>query len=263
MTETPTFSERHGYQAPAKPITIRHEAPPAVRAGILRVARKSGFSAGSLRSVICSVLDGLPDTEHNWGESNIMSECEGLISGCLWFEVYDICEALAQESPRHGVEIGVFDKNLNSFFEKRGVGWKLEDGFLSVRGEQDYENVTAEAVSLLQKAGRPTARDELKEAIQDLARRPEPDVTGAIQHAMAALDCLAKDMCGSKKTLGGLIKELNLPPPVDVAVDKMWGFASDQGRHLSEGKEPKFPEAMLTVHFCSAIASYLLQRKTA
>ena len=78
---------------------------------------------------------------------------------------------------------------------------------------------------------------------------------------MASLECLARDISGSKKTLGAFIKDLNLPPPVDEAVEKMWGFASNQGRHIKKGKELKFAEAMLTVHFCAAIISYLSQKE--
>ncbi|MDO8730479.1 MAG: hypothetical protein Q7J69_04765 [Candidatus Omnitrophota bacterium] len=263
MTPTPPFSERHGYQPQAKPITIWHEAPPFMRAAILSVAAKSGFHPNGLRSVICAVLDEIPNTGQNWSPSNVLEECEGLIHGCEWFEVYDICEALARERPSYDVEPGVFEKNLNNFFLKKGIGWKMENGLLSVRGEQDYEKVTAEAIGILEQSGRSTALGELREAIRDLARRPEPDLTGAVQHAMAALECLARDMCDSKKTLGDLIRELGLPAPVDVAVEKMWGFASNQGRHVAEGKKPELPETMLTVHFCSAIVSYLLQRKTA
>ena len=109
---------------------------------------------------------------------------------------------------------------------------------------------------------RADAASKLKEALQDISRRPKPDVTGAVQHGMAALECLAKDLLGEPNaTLGQVIERLDLPSPIDEAVRKMWGFASNQGRHVAEGKRPDFPEAMLTVHFCAALISYLLQRK--
>lgn len=260
MTPTPPFSERHGYQNQAKPITIRSEAPAAIRAGILSVAQKSGFTPDSLRDVICSVLDELPNKGQNWSAPNVIAECEGLIQSCEWYEVYDICEALARDPSAYGEE-GAFEEALNKFFLKKGVGWKMQASQLTVRGEEDYEKVTAEAIDLLEQSERSTALGELREAMQDLARRPEPDVTGAVQHAMAALECLTRDLCGSKKTLGELIRELDLPAPVGAAVEKMWGFASNQGRHVTEGKKPELPEAMLTVHFCSVIVSYLLQKK--
>lgn len=256
MSQNPSFSERHGYQGQPKPIEVRYEAPAFLRAGILSIAGKSGFSAHNLRAVICDVLDELPDTAQNWGYENVMRECEERVHGCEWFEVYDICEALAQSN----IGDGSFEENINRYFVKKGIGWKMEGGRLSVRGEADYEAVTSEAQNLLGEAGRSTAAGELKEAINDLSRRPKPDITGAIQHGMAALECLARDVSDSKKTLGDLVKELDLPAPVDSAVEKMWGFASNQARHIKEGKEPEFPEAMLTVHFCAALIAYLSQK---
>lgn len=257
MDATPPFSERHGFTSPPAPITIRYEAPPILREGILAIAEKSNFGAGEIRSIICSVLDELPDVGNNWSYPNVMSECKGHIHKCEWFEVYDICEAIAREaalSERHKD----FEKNLNRFFEKKGIGWKIESGQLSVRGEEDYERTVAEAQTSLEESGRQTAAGELKEALRDISRRPEPEVTGAVQHSMAALECLAKDISGGpSKTLGDLIGGLNLPSPVDQAVHKMYGFASNQGRHVREGGKPDFPEAMLTVHFSSSLISYL------
>lgn len=260
MDSTPSFSERHGFSSASKPITVRYEAPPFLREGILMIAEKSGISPDGLRKFICRTLDETPNKEENWSASNVMRECSDLIHSCEWFEVYDICEALAKA--RDLERNLVFEENLNKFFQKKGIGWKMEDGELSIRGEEDYERTIVDAQASLEAEDRETAALELEEALQDLSRRPEPDITGAIQHSMAALECLAKDISGkSNRTLGDLIKGLNLPAPVDQAVEKMWGFASNQGRHVAEGKRPDFPEAMLTVHFCSAIISYLMQKQ--
>ena len=92
------------------------------------------------------------------------------------------------------------------------------------------------------KAGRTTARDEIHDALTDLSRRPNPDLTGAIQHGMAALECVARDACGDPKaTLGDILKRHPdlIPKPLDTAIDKAWGFASEMGRHIREGREPE------------------------
>ena len=83
----------------------------------------------------------------------------------------------------------------------------MEDGLLSVRGDEDYEEVTSEAQDILEESGRSTALDELQKAIMDLGRRPNPDKTGAITHSMAALECLARDISGAKEMLGDLIRK--------------------------------------------------------
>jgi len=56
------------------------------------------------------------------------------------------------------------------------------------------------------------------------------------------------------------INKLNLPKPIDVVVEKIWGFASNQGRHITEGKKPDFAEAELTVHLSAALISYLCEK---
>jgi len=48
-----------------------------------------------------------------------------------------------------------------------------------------------------------------------------------------------------------------VPSPLDQAVSKMWGYASEQGRHLREGQEPAYLEAELVVEVTSALTSYL------
>lgn len=62
-----------------------------------------------------------------------------------------------------------------------------------------------------------------------------------------------------KATLGELIKKHPdvLPKPLDVAVDRIWGFSSEQGRHLREGRIPEYLEAELLVGISSSISTYL------
>lgn len=260
MSSDFSFSERHGLSRTPIPISIRNEVPDSVRRGIMAVAIKSGFTTETIRVAICSALDELPDTANNWSSPNVLRECEELLGRAEWFEVYDVCEVLAN---RQYYEAEKFERQLNKLFEKRGVGWKMVNGELVVRGEKDYEKTTLEAKDALKTAGCQTASDELSEALADLSRRPSPDVTGAVHHSVAALECLAKTITGDRKaTLGKILNKLNLPPTIKIAVEKMWAFASDQGRHVAEGRKPEFPEAMLTVHFCSALITYLLEKNS-
>jgi hypothetical protein len=102
------------------------------------------------------------------------------------------------------------------------------------------------------------------ETLFDLSRRPAPDVTGAIQHAMVALECVALDVTGDpKSTLGDLLKKHRgtLPPPLDTALSKLWGFASDQGRHLRENQAPDIKEGELIVGLAGSLVSYLFGKE--
>jgi hypothetical protein len=115
-------------------------------------------------------------------------------------------------------------------------------GEIATRGTETFESNVHGAVETLEQSGRVTARDEIHEALIDLSRRPEADLTGATQHAMAALECVARDVCGDKKaTLGEVIKKYpgTIPKPLDESVSKAWGFASEMARHIRERRKPE------------------------
>ena len=129
-----------------------------------------------------------------------------------------------------------------------------------MRGPEVFEAVVRPTADRLASAGLATASAEIHEALRDLGRRPEPDVTGAIQHAMAAVECVARQASGNPKaTLGEILNRCPglVPRPLDVALEKAWGYASEIGRHLREGRVPSYEEAELVVMMSAATAAYL------
>ena len=62
------------------------------------------------------------------------------------------------------------------------------------------------------------------------------------------------------RTLGQIIPELKLPKPLDSALEKLWGYTSEQGRHLREGRTPQFAEAELVITLASAVTVYLVRQ---
>ena len=81
---------------------------------------------------------------------------------------------------------------------------------------------------------------------------------------MAALECVARDVTGDgKSTLGKIIKDNPdlLPKPLDEAINKTWGFASDTARHLrSDRPPPSFAEATLIVSLSGTVCEYLTKK---
>ena len=53
------------------------------------------------------------------------------------------------------------------------------------------------------------------------------------------------------------------PRPLDVAVEKWWGYTSEVGRHLQEGREPLAEEAELVATVCAAVVTYLVKKQGA
>lgn len=79
---------------------------------------------------------------------------------------------------------------------------------------------------------------------------------------MATLECVARDVIGSKDTLGQLIQRNPglFPKPVDQIVEKAWAYSSNFGRHLMEKKPPEFEEAELMVGVSGVLCRYLARR---
>ena len=127
------------------------------------------------------------------------------------------------------------------------------------RGPEGFEAAVKNAYAAVTQHNHRTAASELHEALSDLSRRPQPDRTGAVQHAMASLECAARDVSGSTATLGDVIKSHRdlMPKPLDVAIEKIWGFTLEHGRHLVEGREPTAQEAELVVGLAAALGAYL------
>ncbi len=122
---------------------------------------------------------------------------------------------------------------------------------------------TQNAPRVLEESRLAVAATEMREAFADISRRPEPDVTGAIQHAMTALEATARDVTGQPKpTLGKLVSRLSLPTPLDQGVQKLWGYASDNARHGREGRTVTAAEAELLVTVAGALCAFLVQRRS-
>ncbi|MHB8181434.1 MAG: AbiJ-NTD4 domain-containing protein [Acidithiobacillus ferrivorans] len=264
MTEK--FSKRHGYQqAHETEIIVRQDAPHELRGIVVQLAYECGFRPGNLRSLVCRILRKRPDS-NNWSEyPNIDNEVHELVDGCDWYRVYDIIEGISgamRETP-YSYESEKFESEMNDYFLENGVGWKLSNGKVEMRGPGLFEEIIGTAEWQLETKKFSTARNELHEARRDLSRRPAPDITGGIQHSMAALECVARETCGdAKATLGDIIKRYPdiVPRPLDEAIAKAWGYASENARHIREGREPTFEEAELVVGMVAALATYLARK---
>lgn len=263
MTEE-TFSSRHGFRETAEiEVTVRHDAPYELRGVIVDIANECGIQPKPLRSLVCRVLRRRPD-DNNWSDyPNVDGEVRRLLDECEWYKVYDVIEAMRQHIANHGYNIDKFDAETNAYFAENGIGWQLSDGRLEVRAPEALQEALETAKETLQATGLRTAQQELHEALKDLSRRPNPDVSGAIQHSMAALECVAREITGNpKSTLGEIMKyhpEL-APKPLDDVIKRCWGYASEHARHVREGRVAGYEEAELVVGVCATVSTYLTRK---
>src|SRR5665213_88223 len=256
------FSKRHGYGTKDAEITVREDAPSNLRYAVAEIARAAGVRPEQIRTIVCRVLLVAPDP-NNWSEyPNIWEEAVRLLSDCEWYKVYDIADALWRSLEHETDNQQLYLDELNRCFREKGIGWELKDpDGIVFRGGETFVAATAEVAQLLQDAGNKTAANENHEAMRDISRRPTPDRTGAIQHAMAALECTAREIMGEPNaTLGQLLPKLGLSRPLDTATEKLWGFASNHARHLREGGSAEDDEAELVVSVSCAVCAFLIKR---
>ncbi|MER0204143.1 MAG: hypothetical protein DU480_09865 [Nitrosomonas sp.] len=259
------FSKRHGFHHFLETeILVRQDAPSDLRWYIVQLALECGFTAKDLRLLVCRLLKKRPNDD-NWSDLNVMKEVEELIDSCNWYHTYDIIEGLTarMREASYLYERDKFESELNDFFIENGIGWKLSDGIVQMRGSEEFEEIVDVAEYQLETQNLSTARNELREARHDLSRRPSADITGAIQHSMAALECVAREACGDNKAnLGDIMKRYRdiVPCPLDEAISKAWGYASENARHIREGREPAFEEAELVVGIVSVLSTYLVKK---
>ncbi|MBZ5635268.1 MAG: hypothetical protein LAO55_19255 [Acidobacteriia bacterium] len=283
MSSDESFSRREKYSSEPPEITIREEAPENLRYCVLDTVKDLGFEKlgwnvdppfakycgpSGLRDIICRLLRKAPNKD-NWSEfPNVWGEVQDLVNECKWFRVYDIIEAFHACFAKHDAEERTdiakrFADSMNEFFSDAGIGWKLTNGKIVMRGPEAFEDAMETARSELLEDERPTAAGQIHEALLALSRRPEPNYRGAVMHGMGALECVARDLVGNPKaTLGQVLKQHPefLPKPLGDALPMLWGFASNEARHVEEGREPNRDEAELLVGVAATLATYLTRK---
>jgi hypothetical protein len=257
------FSDRIGIPRAAADITVREDATAYLRYAVSTEAAKLGVRPNAQRHAICTLVRAVPDPD-NWSDGNVWSEVEGHLAECPWYRVYDFAEEMYAALAKQGNGAPQYEASLNEICVETGIGWQMARGRFIARGDVPFEQTLHRARDAVSATRHATAAAELSEAINDLSRRPRPDKTGAVHHAIAAVECLARDVVNDPNpTLGDLIKRyretLAIPRPLDQALEKVWGYASEVGRHVREGREPGWPETQLVVALAAALCTYLLR----
>ena len=132
-------------------------------------------------------------------------------------------------------------------------------GEIVMRGADGFEAAVKTVQATLEEAGRPTASQEIHEALEALSWRPEPDLRGAVYHTMGSLECLARAITGDPRaTLGEILKKHPdlLPRPLHEALTKVGGSALIEAHHFNQDQKPKREEAELLVGLAATVATY-------
>jgi len=81
---------------------------------------------------------------------------------------------------------------------------------------------------------------------------------------MGSLECVARDVAGDPNaTLGEILRRYPgmLPKPLDTALSQVWGYASNQARHVQEGRDISREDAEFPVGLSATVSTYLSSKK--
>lgn len=241
---------------------MRDDAPGNVRHGIFRIVSAAGLQPFQLRRVLCNRLLAR-ETAQIVADHQVLAEIEKMLAECLWYHVYEFVEDVyADLAAKRANLADEYSARINVYFAETGVGWEMQNGRLQVRGGAGLDRALQSALDALGRTDRTTAQEQLREATKDLSRVPEAEITGAVQHAIAALECVARDLVGDTQiTLGKLVKRYPdlMPATLAAVVDKAYGFSCNEARHLVEGSKIDFCEAELVVSLSASVITYLLR----
>jgi len=255
------FSVRQGIEP--EPSPSLDEAPQPLRFFLLKYleGKYPGYPSQAAE-IIEQFLrrPGLKNEFYSPHDPTVWPRMYSLIEAFEWWEVYDFAEEVFDARASSNIyDAQLFQTNLNKLFEEQNIPYRMSGGDITFKGSESFEAAVRKAKLVLENTGRQTAKDEIHKALEDLSRRP-PDLSGAVHHAMAALECVATDVCGEEGgTLGQVIKKHpdKFPAPLGDAVSKLYGFASEKGRHITEGGEPDPKEVELIVGIAATVATYL------
>lgn len=251
----PNFSERNNLRTTNIPIVIRNDAQDDFRVWLIGLAKRVNISVDTILHIVCQKT--FKGEDGNWGEQYKENEAKDKLRDALWYYVYDVAEAFYDSIPNSNKK-QEYESELNTYFQTNGYGWKFENGQILFRGSEIEEQAFTNAVQSL--STNQTAQSELKLALDDLSKRPIADTTGTVQHAMAAMECFCRQKFGgTTSTLGDIIQNnrSSFTPPLDKALEKLWGFASNHGRHVLNGGAATEEEAEFVLNMCSSIIVYL------
>ena len=275
----PSFSSRQGFEPEEPEANLFDQVTYRFRQQVVVTALNAELSPLELRKVVCRRLRQAPNHDNDRHASRIKTEIKSHLRSCPWNRVFDIIEdVVSTPKLRARLDLGVtfaqlrgesgesnrtyFHRTINKLLREEGIGWKLSDGKLTIRGNEAFERVAREAPNALERAGMLNSAQHLQEAIADLSRRPDPDLAGAVYHSIGAVEGTLRRVCGdSKPSLAQLLRKEEyrkvVPAPLNVALDKMWGYSSEYARHVKEGNAPDLKEAKLVVHAAAAVSEYL------
>jgi hypothetical protein len=208
------------------------------------------------------------DTLSNyWPET--YKEIRGLFFSCLWYDVYDIIEFIANNYPDSYDSVNrEFMKFCNSILERELSAYRFVGGKITPITSQEEISEIEEVLE----ATKPlkTVNIHLRTALQLLADRKAPDYRNSIKESISAVEAVCKIITKEESTtlgqaLNRIENTLGLSPALKSAFSNLYGYTSgEEGIRHALLDEPNlgFEDAKFMLVACSAFVNYLIAKSS-
>lgn len=180
--------------------------------------------------------------------------------GCVWHEVYDFIEyiLLAGKNTK-------LNNAINEILERELSGYRfVMSAFIPVTDEFEIEAVQKALVE----GPFSGVHAHLKQAMQHLARRENPDYRNSIKESISAVESIAREVTGNAKAtlsdaLAMLEKREHLHPALKKGFTAIYGYTSDEDgiRHaMLEEPNITVTDAKFFLISCSTFINYLKEK---
>lgn len=259
-----TFSERYGYKADRSRLYQLEEMDVRLKNAIWNFLRQRYFNYAypdDARSMLTSVwteVAGKRIDELSNVRRRRLEQVLSWYSRASWNEVYDTLEHLLKKGSSKN------RTDINALLFREGSAYRfIGDLIAPITNDDELEEVE----SVLQHVGPfGVASQHIRQAVDHLGDRENPDVRNTIKEAISAVESAAKVGSGDPTAdIDKALKGLELHPQLAQAWKNMYNWTSDEGglRHgKSEMSQVGLAEARYMVVACSAFVNYLIAKSS-
>lgn len=196
------------------------------------------------------------DSRPRYG-NEILNEIRKYFFGCKWHEVYDFIEYVCQANGTAQLR-----RHINDILERELSGYRLIDDHIVPVTDEAEKKAIEEALEPGPYAG---VEAHLRQALQHLANRDNPDFRNSIKESISAVESLACELTKNPKaTLGEALQTLEREGQLHGALKKgfssLYGYTSDADgiRHaMLDEAALDIADAKYFLVSCSAFVNYL------
>ena len=280
MAAAKRFSQRMGYK-PTDDILSTNEVTPELRNRLWNAVREL-LQDSYLEKLLCE------RTADEFLKQPIDAVCiadfGGLLKNLLlnyleWYEVYDLLEFLIQafsaDNSLHlllikstGHDISYFVNKINRVLEEERSAYRII-GTEITPISSDVDKLAVEQVlgkteanALFEKA-----HNHIQKTLALFSNRESPDYENTIKESISAIEAVTRALTGKenatlKEAIDLLREKLKLHPALVEAINRLYGYASDESGIRHAGKPgrpgPTQAEARLILVLASGIVGYLI-----